>query len=108
MEKVVYEIWRNEVEYNHYHFAEYEQGMTIDQDSKSTFLERFDTLEEAKKEFTKPFYVSDVSNAQGLIGTLYYVTEFILWKYEIEIDEDGEIEYLSGEVVGVSNLKEEG
>ena len=106
MEKTIYEIYENKVEYRDYQFCSYEQGMTITEDESPKLIATFDSLDDAKKEFKKDFYISDVAKMQGLIGQLYHVTEYVLWRQEVDIDDDGDIDYISGDILDISDLRE--
>ena len=103
MKKTIYEIYKHHKEVRAHDYVGYEQGMTLD-DTDPELILRFDTLEEAMKEIKNPYYQSDVSFLQYSPFNLYHVTEFILWEQEVEIDDDGEIEYLQGGTLEISGL----
>jgi hypothetical protein len=103
--KKIYEIYRNRVEYREHGFDEYKSGMTIGVDECPELVATFDTREEAEAEFKNPYYSSDVSHGQGFVFRLVYVEEYVLWEQEVEIDEDGDIDYISGDVLDVSELR---
>ena len=103
--KKVYEIQKNTVEYNKWTYSGYEQGMTIGVDESPELVKTFQTLEEAKKEFANPYYCSDVCEMQGLISRLYHVIEYVLWEQEVEVDKDGDMDYIQGDVLQISDLK---
>ncbi len=78
--------------------------MTIGVDDSPELVKTFDSLEEAKKEFANPYYRSDMWESQGLISRLYHVTEYVLWEQRVEVDEDGDMDYIQGEILEVSNM----
>lgn len=101
----IFEIYKNHVEYIEKEFSEYNPGMTIGVDESPKLLMSFDTLEKAKDEFSNTYYTSDVSHMQYSPFALVHVTEYVLWKYEVDIDEEGDIDYIQGEVLDVSDIK---
>lgn len=105
MEKKIYEIQKNTVEYNKWTYGGYKQGMTIGVDDSPELVKTFDSMEEAKKEFANPYYHSDVCEMQGLISRLYHVIEYVLWEQRVEVDEDGDMDYIQGEILEVSNME---
>lgn len=100
---IVFEIWKNNVEYKALEFSSYESGMTIGRDGDPQFLQRFSTKEEAEEEFKR--YHSSVCHGSSCAFRLVYVEEYVLWRQEIEIDEDGDIDYLQGEILNISELE---
>ena len=105
MTSYIFEIYKNHVEYREREFSNYKSGMTIGVDEAPELLMRFDTLEKAKDEFSDTYYTSDVSHMQYSPFALVHITEYVLWKYEVDIDEEGDIDYIQGEVLDVSDIK---
>ena len=86
MEKTVFEIYRNTETFDAEGF-EYTKGMAT---YESKFIARYEDEKEARKAFAK--YKSTYEND----GTEVTVTEYILWRNEVEVSKDG-YEYCDGE-----------
>ena len=101
----IFEIYKNHVEYREKEFSEYKPGMTIGVDESPELLMSFDTLEKAKEKFSDTYYTSNVRHMKYSPFNLVHITEYVLWKQEVNIDEEGDIDYIQGEVLDVSDIK---